>query len=271
MRPSRIRSTLVLAARVAKDVLKGSSLASLRFLGRPRTLVQYVSECALVRDSLASAGPGPRRRHVHEVLGAPPAESIVLGSLGPGAENWLWASYTLDIVSLCMLCRLARPRLVFEIGTLRGYTAYHFALNTGDDARILTLDIAAGGAAPRASLPTTVLDERYIQRSRGVDRYAFDGSPAAAKITRLSGDSATFDFAPYRGCVDLFFIDGAHAYEYVARDTRSALECCHPGSIVAWHDFGRVGAEGVSRCVNEVARDREVWVVPGGSVAFTRV
>lgn len=64
---------------------------------------------------------------------------------------------------------------------------------------------------------------------------------------------------------------GAHSYEYVAFDTRNAFACVRPGGVIAWHDFGRVGVNGVGRLVREVARTREVHAIPGGSVAFTVV
>lgn len=68
--------------------------------------------------------------------------------------------------------------------------------------------------------------------------------------------------------MDFFFIDGAHSYQYVRSDTLNAFQCCHLGSVVAWHDFGRLGVNGVTRWVLDVARDHEVYVIPGGSLAF---
>jgi hypothetical protein len=48
-----------------------------------------------------------------------------------------------------------------------------------------------------------------------------------------------------------------------------ALVCCHPGSVIAWHDFGRMGVNGVTRWLVEFARTRPVYAIPGGSLAFT--
>lgn len=76
-------------------------------------------------------------------------------------------------------------------------------------------------------------------------RYIFENCKAASKITCLFGDSATFNFSSFYEKVDFFFIDGAHSYEYVRSDTLNALKCCHQGSVIAWHDFGRVGVGGV--------------------------
>src|SRR5262249_7472680 len=154
-------------------------------------------------------------------------------------------SYTADIVSLCLLSRQLTPKTIFEIGTLRGYTTYHLGLNSPADATIYTLDLPAEHSSPK--LETTLVDDWHIEASQRDRKYFFDGTPEAAKIAPLFGDSASFDFSPFHGKVDLFFIDGAHSYEYVRSDTLNAIQCCHPGSVIAWHDFGRTGVNGVSR------------------------
>jgi hypothetical protein len=85
----------------------------------------------------------------------------------------------------------------------------------------------------------------------------------------LFGDSASFDFSPFAGAVDLFFIDGAHSYEYVRSDTLRALQCVRPGGVIAWHDFGRTGVNGVSRWLLEMhSRQWPVCAAPGGSLAY---
>lgn len=166
--------------------------------------------------------------------------------------------------------QILKPRQVFEIGTLTGYTAFHFALNSPDDAKIYTLDLPMGEKiAPQ--LKTTMVDGTHIESHLGQRQYAFDNTAVAEKITCLFGDSAAFDFSPFHNQIDLFFIDGAHSYEYVRSDTLNALRCCHPGSVIAWHDFGRVGVNGVSKWILEFARTHQVYCVPGSSLAFMRV
>jgi hypothetical protein len=90
----------------------------------------------------------------------------------------------------------------------------------------------------------------------------------ASKIQPLFGDSASFDYSPFIDRIDLFFIDGAHSYEYVRSDTLNALKCCRPGGVIAWHDFGRAGVNGVSRWLVEFSKQYPVFAVPGGSLAF---
>lgn len=260
-------NTMVAAAVAARNVILGSNLASLRMLGNPRALVGYANEALFLYGSQTRTR-GLKERHVFEVLGGAETQDISLGALS-AKKNWIagTASYTVDLVNLCLACRLLRPKRVFEIGTLRGYTTLHLALNTDPDARIFTLDLPPGHSDAPA-LATTAVDDWHVQKRQAIARQYFHGTAVEQKVTMLQGDSARFDFSPYRGTIDLFFIDGAHSYEYVKSDTLRALECSHPGSVIAWHDFGRAGVNGVSRWLRELAREHEVFSVPGSSLAF---
>ncbi len=190
---------------------------------------------------------------VSEVLRGSPHQSVVLASAV--AEPWFGpvASYAVDIISLCWLCRVLQPRTVFEIGTLRGYTTLHLALNTPADATVYTLDLPKAHSA-WPLLRTTVVDDAHIRASASAASYVFEGyAEAEGKIRCVFGDSATYDFSPYHGLIDLFFIDGAHSYDYVRSDTLNAMRCCAPGGVIAWHEFGRAGVNGVGRWLRELA------------------
>lgn len=261
-----IRQTLEAAIAAARSMALGGNLSALPLVLRPRALLTYTGETLFMRRALAGRR-GVRESHVYEVLGdGADRADITLGNLT--GETWFQpaSSYLTDLVSLCLLCRALDPRVVFEIGTLRGYTALHFALNTPEDALVHTLDLPPDARGP--ALHTTVMDDAHIRAATRAPARVFEGTDAGKKVRPLYGDSARFDFSPYHEGVDLFFIDGAHSYEYVASDTRNALRCVRPGGVIAWHDFGRVGVNGVTRLVREVARTREVHAVPGGSVAF---
>jgi len=176
-------------------------------------------------------------------------------------------SYTKDIMTLCLICKIVNPKTIFEIGTLDGYTAYHFALNTSEETRICTLDLPREGELFPA-LGLTYMDKRHILSYRSTSQYLFKDTPEERKISCLFGDSFKFDFAPYHNHIDFFFIDGAHSYDYVRSDTINALQCVRKDGILAWHDYGRAGVNGVSKFLHELANDREIFSVPGSSVAF---
>jgi len=143
-----------------------------------------------------------------------------------------------DLVQLCLLCRMLNAKVIFEIGTLQGYTTLHFALNSAPDAEVFSLDLPPEGGSTRA-FRTTGIDEHLIHKLGTKRQYVFDGLPAAQKIHCLYGDSATFDYAQFADKVDLFFIDGAHS-------------------------------NGVSKWLQQFAQnhDHDVYAIPGGSLAF---
>jgi predicted O-methyltransferase YrrM len=255
------------------NVVMGGNVASLALLPKPGRLMDYARQCRCLYATYADKRGLPQK-NVFEVLRngdvATRSEDVTQAwQTVPHGENWFnpLASYLADLVQLCLLCRLLNAKIVFEIGTLQGYTRLHLALNSGSDAEVYTLDLPPeGGETP--ALRTTVVDESVIRMLGAKRRYAFEGLPAARKIHCLYGDSAAFDYGPFVGKVDLFFIDGAHSYEYVRSDTMNTLKCCHPGSVIAWHDFGRFGVNGVSRWLREFSRDHVVYSIPGGSLAF---
>lgn len=251
-----------LALRAARNVALGANLASAPLLTRPRELLRYSSE-ALFQRQLERPGGLPRKA-VFEALEMDAAE-VRLGGLD--GYTWLHEEtppFALDLLSLCLLCRGLEPRTIFEIGTFVGYTSLHMALNAPDDARVFTLDLPRDDRA--TTLRTTATDHKLIDRDTGAP--LFHGSPAEHRIERLYGDSATFDFSRWHGEVDLFFVDGAHSYDYVRSDTLNALRCVRPGGVIAWHDYGRLEQSGVTRWLHEFARDHEVFAVPNGSVAY---
>lgn len=58
------------------------------------------------------------------------------------------------------------------------------------------------------------------------------------RVCQIYSDSRTWDTRNYPpGFFDSAFIDGGHAYDIVANDTRLAIELVRPGGIIMWHDF----------------------------------
>jgi predicted O-methyltransferase YrrM len=247
-------------------MILGGNVISLTLLKNPQKMKEYIYESLFLYRAL-NLKRGLPEKYVNQVLPCKNVESIKLGNLNTDVA-WFWlAPYTTDILALCLICQLLKPKIVFEIGTLHGYSAFHFALNTPDDAIIYTLDLPKDKTIyPKLNI--TPNDYTHIIEHQRPQKYFFEDSEVASKIHCLFGDSADFDFSKFYGKVDFFYIDGAHSYEYVKSDTLSALKCCHKGSVIAWDDFGRVGLNGVSEYLLELSQDHEIYVVPGGSTAF---
>jgi hypothetical protein len=249
-----------------RNLLFGGNIDSLVAIGHPRMAYQYVSESRFLYRCLFP-DHGLLQKPVWEAFGVEQVPAVLYGH---AALEWFRpaASYTADLVSMCMLCQILKPKVIFEIGTYRGAGALHWAGNA-PEAEVYTLDLPPA-AAP--SLAVTEGDSAHIKVHAETANMEFEGKPEARRIHCLYGDTASFDFSPFAGKVDLFFIDGSHSYEYVRNDTLKAYPCCKPGSVIAWHDYGRLGFNGVSKWLHELrGQGKEIYRIPGGSVAYARV
>lgn len=259
MRARQLARTGAIAVR---NLLLGGNPRLLTALNRPRKAAELATQNLFLYDSAFEIGL--EKRNVKDVLPHNCASDLRL--FLDSEEFWIneMPCSAADILSLCLIARLTNPRRIFEIGTLNGYTALHFAMNA-PQAEVYTLDLPPNA---EVALNTTVGDDRFVGDSLK-RRPLFEGREEATRIHSLYGDSAAFDFSPFRHEIDFFFIDGSHSYEYVRNDTLKALDCCHSGSVIAWHDYGRRGINGVSRWLHEFSKSYfPLYRVPNGSLAF---
>ena len=181
MRLEWFRAALI----AARNVVVGSNLSSLRLIRQPRKMVGYHAEALFMLDAFAKVRGLPER-HVLDVL---PQEAPVTVRLSHRTDSlWIRAvtSYLADLVGLCLLCQVLRPRSVFEIGTLNGYSAFHFALNTPPEATVFTLDLPPGDVA--LAFEPTLLDRDLVRYGAAATRYAFTDTEVEGKVRPLKGD-----------------------------------------------------------------------------------
>jgi predicted O-methyltransferase YrrM len=148
---------------------------------------------------------------------------------------------------LCALAKLLDCRTVFEIGTYRGEATWLLARNL-PALQVFTLDLPNLEAAEHVALELTDRGEYFTHWERGTK---FAGTSESARITQLKGDSATFDFSPYLGQMDLVYIDASHSYSYVKSDTEAALRMLAPGGTIVWDDYTHY--PGLYAYLNELA------------------
>src|SRR6516162_1971558 len=182
----------------ARNCLLGGNLASLSLLTKPTAMVGYASENLFLYRTLTNRRGLPQK-NVFEVL--PQARVTDIHLYSTGEFPWFSAlpSFTADIVSLCLLCKAIQPKVVFEIGTLTGYTATHMALNSPADCRVYTLDLPPN---VNPALKATAMDSAHVEMHARRTRHVWEETDAGPKIRALAGDSATFDYSPYEGKVD---------------------------------------------------------------------
>ena len=209
---------------------------------RNRTFLKQVAEMALVAEGSpvpASAG-GPRARSTHFLLAYPDAANV---SVDLGKVSYqTWNMDPMERFCIGALVKLRQPRAIFEFGTFDGTTTEVVA-KCAPEAEVFTLDISPDAGA------------------------RLDGAPDARRITRLTGDSITFNFEPYVGKMDMVIVDGGHNYECARSDTANALRMLMPGGLLIWDDYAPAWP-GVVRAVDEAADRNELGIL---SIAGTEL
>jgi len=197
----RTREAIRAGAIGLRNLIVGGNVRLLAKIAQPRKAAELSTQNLFLFDSAFNVGLP--KKNVKEVL--PHNNWSDLRLFVDSDEFWIneMPCSAADIVSLCMIVQLVRPKRIFEIGTLNGYTALHFAANA-PQAEVFTLDLPAETSV---ALNTTIGDDRFVGESLKSGRL-YEGKPECGRIHSLCGDSATFDFAPFYRSIDFFFIDG---------------------------------------------------------------
>ena len=161
---------------------------------------------------------------------------------------------------------------LFEFGTCTGRTTYLWARNSPPEARVYTLTLTPDHVdSYRAGANDVQVAHRNARNESRFSRFLYTGTPEAAKVIQLYGDSKSFDETPYAGAMDLVFVDGSHAASYVESDTRKALRMLKPGGAVIWHDYrGPRLTRGVFDTLNALARELPLVHLQGTSLVAYR-
>jgi hypothetical protein len=138
-----------------------------------------------------------------------------------------------DLYALLRIVRWLSPRRIFEIGTFRGMTTAHLALNP--DAEIFTFDPPRDPATDPSGY--SEMDRAAaLQPCEEVGR-EYQRFNAHGRIRQLFGDSRTFNYTPYRASMGLALVDACRLFDYVISDSRNALQILGRRGAILWHDF----------------------------------
>lgn len=155
-----------------------------------------------------------------------------------------------ELLVIAQLIADRKPAACFEIGTFDGRTTLNMAANAGSQCRLYTLDLPVD-QLDRTAHEIAHGDAAFIRKPSSGKRFV--GTPWEKQIAQLFGDSATFNFSPYEGKMNVVFVDGSHSYEYVKADTATALKLIKPeGGMILWHDYGSRWWKDLTRAMNEL-------------------
>lgn len=250
---------------MVSKVLKGIgtvNLRSLRFASRPTQFFKHLHDLDFVHQS-RTVFP-LRRIELAEILGTDYCESMCQSIFLPVGYVRFGSTPLGDLAALAALIRKKSPKRVFEIGTFEGLTSVLFVKNSVSEILVHTLDLPHDKEVPRTqrSYAAHSLGWSYEYESgRLVDLFG-----VRQQVQALFGDSALFDFAPFRSKIDLFFVDGAHTEDYVAIDSGRAFECLAPDGWVVWHDCLEPH---VLNALKEIAKVVNVLHINGTNLALT--
>jgi predicted O-methyltransferase YrrM len=154
-----------------------------------------------------------------------------------------------------------KPSTVFEIGTYRGRTTRLLA-QCSPSATVHTLDLppermVEGGCFQR---PDPGLIGAHFARDRAL----------LERIVQHYGDSRAFDFSPFRGAMDVVFVDASHAYEAVLNDSARAFELLRQGGAILWDDYHPIHGPGVMRALSDIVQERPLVWIKGTRLAYYR-
>jgi predicted O-methyltransferase YrrM len=155
-----------------------------------------------------------------------PTQIMLAGAFGDPHN----AFYT----NLAAVTAALNPQSVIEVGTYLGLGTLTLAKNA-PHARIITIDLPDSGLARPERLDTN--DRSHVERSRGRVGLAFGDTVEASRITQVLQDSTSMRFSNLVDEADLVLIDGGHAYDIVAEDSRNALSVLSPTGVVLWDDY----------------------------------
>lgn len=245
---------------VVEKTLRGlttANLRSLRFSSNPGLLVEYLRDLETVYQSYTTSPI--LTVDMKDIVGEDFAPEIFLpvGRVRPGS------SPLVDLTVMAALTKRKQPRCVFEIGTFEGLSTVVFIKNGNDDTRVHTLDLPHD----RKEIERTARSySAHSINAEYVSGHLIDVFGVREQTHALFGDSAVFDFSPYWGQVDLFFIDGAHTEDYVLNDSSKAFECLAPDAWVLWHDCF---TPQVMKALKRVAEVTRVLQIRGTSLALS--
>jgi hypothetical protein len=166
-----------------------------------------------------------------------------------------------DLYAILRILRWLKPERIFEIGTSAGITTAHMAMNS--EAEIYTLDLPRELASDLNGYSPGDLSLLKPRDQIGTACRPFNRN---GQVRQLFGDSRVFDFTPYRGSVDLVFVDGCHLFEGVLADSRNAFDLLGEKGVVLWHDFARL--RDVTRAIKRLAKERPIYHLEETSLAM---
>jgi hypothetical protein len=250
------------------DTVRSANLNALRLYARDSQLAREYWSYMLQRyDELMGLGL-PRRDPVEFIYEQ--GWAVRSGSERvhlPAVLNTAGGTRLDELATLASVTCVLRPARVFEIGTFMGRTTSVFVLNASG-GEVLTLDLPPDASPPGGNAAAYIDTDVKLVAERRVGSFLRDLGLEHG-YRQLYADSLQFDPRPFAGSVELGFIDGAHARQYVENDTRKMAVMMADRGMVFWHDYGGRGRfRDLKEYLDGLARSIPLYRVPNTTLAW---
>ena len=142
-----------------------------------------------------------------------------------------------EIRDLLLILDKVKPKLILEIGTLRGGTLFLFSNIAHEEATLISVDLQQNPLQCRL-IKSIFKKKQKIYLIQG-DSHNIE---TLKKIKAILRDNK----------VDFLFIDGDHSYEGVKKDFEMYSPLVRKGGIIAFHDIVPFGYPTLHKFWNEV-------------------
>lgn len=178
------------------------------------------------------------------------------------------APILLETAILLALAKLVNPRKFFEFGTYLGVETLNVAANLPEDSQLYTLDLDEDSFR---LLEQDVHDRPLtLTHFDNLTNLAFLGTSYEERITRLRGESKSYDFSRFAKRIDMVYVDGGHDLPTLVSDTGNALRmlCDDHPACIAWHDFENPAYPQVTDYLLALSSSMQLFQVQESRIAF---
>ena len=199
-----------------------------------------------------------------------PKEDVIIKSFSISNDNKV-VGMTSDYEAWIISSLSKISKYIFEFGTCSGKTTYLMALNSDDDAKIITVTLKPDNLEEiEMSNKDNKISYRNIVNESIYDKFLFSGTSVEKKIKLIFQNSLNFDYSSFKNKMDLIFIDGGHTYSVVKNDSEKSFKMLNSNGIILWHDYvpGKKSAMDVVKYINEISKTKKIYNIKNTSLCF---
>ncbi|MBD1153446.1 class I SAM-dependent methyltransferase [Pelagibacterales bacterium SAG-MED24] len=201
-----------------------------------------------------------------------PKQEVIVKNFCITANNYI-VGMTSDYEAWIISSLSKISNQIFEFGTCSGKTTYLMALNSPENAQIITLTLKPENISEiKMDKFDNKISFRNIINESIYEKFLFSETKYENKIKVIFQNSLNFDEKSFSNNFDLIFIDGGHTYSIVKSDSEKSFEMLRSNGIILWHDFvpGKESAKNVVRYINNISKEKNIFHIKNTSLCYYR-